>query len=98
MAAIPADAITRIYSRGAHRISPTALVAHDPLTGRACVRIDAVMAAGLEAQGYDPSVYAQNYAANLRRDGLWPADLRIAPRRRTRRWSRRGWRVVIGRR
>lgn len=91
------DAITRLYSGGARRIAPAALVQHDPFTGHACVRIDSIMASGMQAQGYDPATYAQDYAESLKRAGLWPADLPAMIRRRVRRWSRRGWRVVIGR-
>lgn len=92
------DAIKRLYAGAlAHRISDNALVRHSPLTGRAYVHLDPIMASGLRAQGYDPSVSAQNYEESLKRSGLWPADLPPVLRRRARRWSRRRWRVVVGR-
>ncbi len=92
------DQVTRIFSGGAQRIAATALVRHDPLTGRAYVHIDPVMASGLQSQGYDLATYARDYEASLRRSGHWPADPPIVLRRRVKRWSRRTWRLVIGHR
>lgn len=92
------DAIARIFQAPPARIGAGRFVRHDPLTGRAYVHLDPILAAGMEHQGYDPETYRQNYEANLRRQGLWPADLPpvVGQRARVRRWSRRGWRVVVG--